>query len=73
MKKLTSVILLVVVLTGCDKPGGAADATPVTKPAETQRDEKIATLTRENLLHVVLKTEPAQLSPLGMTLRAASS
>ena len=71
MKKLTSVILLATVLAGCDKPGGAADAPPETKPEATQHDEKLVTLTKENLLHVVLKTEPAQLSSLGMALKAA--
>jgi len=71
INKLTSVILLAAVLAGCDKPGAAADAPPVTKPDEAQRDENIVTLTKQNLPHVVLTTEPAQLSALGMTLKAA--
>ena len=70
MKKLTAAILLAAVLAGCGKKDGAADAKPEAKP-ETKRDENIVTLTKENLQHVTLKTEPAKLSSLGMTLKAA--
>jgi multidrug efflux pump subunit AcrA (membrane-fusion protein) len=66
MKKLIAVILLAATLAGCGKKDETVEAKP-----EARRDENIVTLTRENLQHVALKTEPAQLSSLGMTLKAA--
>lgn len=70
MKKLTAYLLLAVALAGCGKKNETADAKPEAKP-EAKRDENIVTLTKENLQHVTLKTEPALLSSLGMTLKAA--
>jgi multidrug efflux pump subunit AcrA (membrane-fusion protein) len=70
MKKLTTCLLLAVALAGCGKKDEAATAKPEAAP-EAKRDENLVTLTKENLQHVTLKTEPAQLSNLGMTLKAA--
>lgn len=70
MKKLTVSLLLAVALAGCGKKDEPAAAKPEATP-EARHGENIVTLTRENLQHVTLKTEPAQLSSLGMTLKAA--
>ena len=70
IKKLITFTLLAAALTGCGKNDEAADAKPQTNP-EAKHDENIVTLTKENLQHVTLKTEPAALSSLGMTLKAA--
>jgi multidrug efflux pump subunit AcrA (membrane-fusion protein) len=70
MKKLTTCLLLAVALAGCGKKDKAATAKPEAAP-EAKRDENLVALTKENLQHVTLKTEPAQLSNLGMTLKAA--
>ncbi len=70
MKKLTTAILLAAVLAGCGKKDENVTAKPEAAP-EAKRDENIVTLTKENLQHVTLKTEPAALSSLGMTLKAA--
>jgi multidrug efflux pump subunit AcrA (membrane-fusion protein) len=66
MKQLLIFPLLAVVLAGCDKKEEAVE----TKP-EGKHDESIVALTKENLQHVALKTEPAALGSLGMTLKAA--
>jgi multidrug efflux pump subunit AcrA (membrane-fusion protein) len=70
MKKLTACLLLAVTLAGCGKKDEAADAKAEVAP-EPKRDENLVTLTKENLQNVTLKTEPAQLNSLGMTLKAA--
>lgn len=70
MKKFTTVLLLAVTLAGCGKKDEAADAKPEAA-ADAKHDENIVTLTQENLKNVTLKTEPAQLSNLGMMLKAA--
>ena len=70
MKKLTTYLLLAAALAGCGKKDEAADAKTEATP-EAMRDENIVTLTEENLQNVTLKTEPAALSSLGMTLKAA--
>ena len=69
MKKLSTVLLLAVALAGCGKNEATADLKPAAAP-EAKRDENMVTLTPENLKNVTLKTEPAQLSNLGMTLKA---
>jgi multidrug efflux pump subunit AcrA (membrane-fusion protein) len=68
MKLNIALVALVslVVLVGCHKPAAIAEA----KPAAAG-DAGVVTLTKENLQHVTLKTEPAQLGSLGMTLKAA--
>ena len=70
MKKLTTCLLLAVALSGCGKKDETAGVKLEAKP-EAKRDENLVTLTKENLQHVTLKTEPAKLSSLGMTLKAA--
>ncbi len=70
MKTLTAFLLLAVALAGCGKKDEAANAKPESKP-EAKREENIVTLTKANLENVTLKTEPAALSSLGMTLKAA--
>lgn len=70
MKKQTICLLLAVALAGCGKKDETADVKPEAK-SEAKRDENIVTLTKENLKQVTLKTEPAALSSLGMTLKAA--
>ena len=69
MKKLITCTLLAAALAGCGKKNEAADAKPEST-AETKHDENIVTLTKENLQHVTLKTERAETSSLGMTLKA---
>lgn len=67
MKKLITFALLAAALTGCGQK-----AEPATEAKqEAKHDENIVTLTPENLKHVTLKTEPATLSSLGTTLKAA--
>lgn len=66
MKTLTAFLLLAVTLAGCGKTDEAADAKTEAKP-----DENIITLTKEARANVTLDTKPAQLSSLGMTLKAA--
>jgi multidrug efflux pump subunit AcrA (membrane-fusion protein) len=64
---LFTVALLAGGLTGCGQK-----VEPVAEPkAESKHDENIVTLTPENLKHVALKIEPATLSSLGTTLKAA--
>ena len=70
MKKLIAFTLLAAVLTGCGKNEEAVEAKAESK-SETKPDGNIVTLTRENLQNVAVKTEPAQLSSFGMTLKAA--
>lgn len=70
MKKLTPFLLLIIALAGCGKKEAATETKPEAAP-EAKRDENLVTLTAENLKNVTLKTEPAQLSNLGMTLKAA--
>ena len=68
---LASVILLAALLAGCDKPDKAAEAPSQATSDEVQTDAQIVTLTKKNLPHVALKSAPAQLGALGMTLKAA--
>lgn len=64
---LFTIALLAVGLAGCgQKVEPAAEAKP-----EAKHEENIVTLTPENLKHVTLKIEPATLSSLGTTLKAA--
>ncbi len=70
MKKLIAFTLLAAVLTGCGKKESVVEAKAESK-SEAKPDENIVTLTKENLAHIELKTEAAQLGSLGMTLKAA--
>ena len=70
MKKLIAFTLLAAVLTGCGKKEEAVE-TKVESKSEAKPDGNIVTLTKENLQNVTIKTEPAQLSSFGMTLKAA--
>jgi len=70
MKKLITFTLIAAALTGCGKKEEAVDAKAEAK-SEAKHDENIVTLSKENLAHIELKTEAAQLSSLGMTLKAA--
>lgn len=70
MKKLTPFLWLCIALAGCAKQEAATETKPEAAP-EARHDENIVTLTQENLKNVTLKTEPAELSNLGMTLKAA--
>lgn len=70
MKKLITFTLLAAVLTGCGKKEAAVETKAASK-SEAKPDENIVTLTKENLAHIELKTEAAQLGSLGMTLKAA--
>ena len=69
MKRLFLVPLLAVALAGCGKKE-SAETKPEAAP-EAKHDENIVTLTKENLQHVTIKTEPAALGSLGMPLKAA--
>lgn len=64
---LFTIALLAIGLAGC---GQKAEPEAEAKP-EAKHEDNIVTLTPENLKHVALKTEPAALSSLGMTLKAA--
>ncbi len=66
MKQLLILPLLAVALAGC----GKKEAVVETKP-EAAHDANIVTLTKENLEHVALKSEPVVSGSLGMTLKAA--
>ena len=59
MKQNIALILLASlgVLAGCSQPEEKSEPAP-----EAKHDENIVTLTKENLQHVTLKTEPAALS-----------
>ena len=59
-----------IVLAGCGKKEAPGEAKGEAK-SEAKRDRNIVTLTKENLEHVEIKSEPAQLGNLGMILRAA--
>ena len=69
MKNPTLCLLLAVSVAGCGKNAELPAAKP--EATEVKRDENIITLTKENLQHITLKTESAQLGSLGMTLKAA--
>ena len=68
MKQTISLILLTALglLTSCSQPEETSEAKPETAP-----DANLVTLTQENLAHIELKTETAQLGSLGLTLKAA--
>lgn len=70
MKKLIAFTLLAAALAGCEKKESAVKDKTESK-SEAKPDENIVTLTKENLAHIELKTEAAQLGSLGMTLKAA--
>ena len=69
MKNPTLCLLLAVSVAGCGKNAELPAAKP--EATEVKRDENIITLTKENLQHITLKTESAQLGSLGMTLKTA--
>jgi multidrug efflux pump subunit AcrA (membrane-fusion protein) len=64
---LFTVVLVTGGLAGC---GQKAEPVAEAKP-DAKHEDNTVTLTPENLKHVTLKTEPAALSSLGMTLKAA--
>jgi len=68
MKRNLSLMLLLAlgVVAGCGKPEETSEAKPETTP-----ESNVVTLTKENLQNLTLKTGPAQLGSLGMTLKAA--
>ena len=66
IKPLLFATLFAIALAGC----GKKEAVPESN-AEPKRDENIVTLKKENLEHLILKIEPAQLGNLGMTLKVA--
>jgi multidrug efflux pump subunit AcrA (membrane-fusion protein) len=70
MKELIAVTLLAAILAGCGKKESPAEAKPEAA-SEAKHDENIVTLTKENLQHITITTEPAALGSLGMTLKAA--
>lgn len=70
MKKLITLTMLAAALTGCGKKEAAVEAKTEAK-SEAKPDENLVMLTKENLAHIELKTEAAQLGSLGMTLKAA--
>lgn len=74
MKQLSTYLLATgvaaIVLAGCGQKEASNESKAGAK-SDAKRDRNIVTLTKENLEHVELKAEPAQLGNLGMTLRAA--
>ena len=67
MKSFITLTLLAALATGCEKKESAAESETAT---QNQPADNVVTLTKENLQHVTIKTEPAQLGNLGMTLKA---
>lgn len=68
MKHLMTLTLLAALAAGCTKKEAAAETEAAT---ENRPADNVVTLTKENLQHVTIKTEPARLGSLGMTLKAA--
>lgn len=70
LKYILLVPLLAAVFAGC----GRKDAAVETKrETETAREQNIVTLTRQNLAHVEIKTEPVKRGDLEMTFKAAGT
>jgi cobalt-zinc-cadmium efflux system membrane fusion protein len=64
-------LVLLAALSGCDaKKDAAQPATEATADAKTKHEENVVTLTKENLAHVVIKTETVARGSLDMTLKA---
>ena len=61
-------LLVAIVLTGCGKSEATAEEA---EQPEAAHDENVVTLTKENLQHVEIKTEPVKLGSLDTTLKAA--
>lgn len=70
MKSLTAWLLLAAALAGCGKNDEAAPV-PTEAAPEAKHEDNLVTLTKEQLANVKLKSEPARLASLGMTLKAA--
>jgi multidrug efflux pump subunit AcrA (membrane-fusion protein) len=70
MKPLFLVPFIAVALAGCG-PTESASGTKPEAASNIEHDKNIVTLTKENLQHITLETEPAALGSLGMTLKAA--
>ena len=68
---LFTVALLSGGLAGCGQKTEPIGEAKAESKHEVRSNENIVTLTKENLAHIELKTEPAQLDSLGMTLKAA--
>lgn len=76
MKSVVSKLVLIFALaafplTGCDLRKKEALAEKENDKHAEKKDENIVTLTKENLQHVEIKTEPVARGALEMTLRAA--
>ena len=61
------IALILGVFASCSKKEGVAQE----EPAKAKQNENVITLTKENLDHVAIKTEPAALGDLEVTLKAA--
>ena len=59
--------LLLLALAGCTKK----ETVPENAEAGKKHEENIVSLTKENLTHVEIKTEPVALGSIDMTLKAA--
>lgn len=70
-KKIAPVALIFILGLGCAKKEASADNGTETKSESPSHKENIVTLKKENLQHVTLKIEPAEMGSLGMTLKAA--
>jgi multidrug efflux pump subunit AcrA (membrane-fusion protein) len=67
LKPILIAAIALLPLAGCTKKEAAAEKSE----AKEKHDENVVTLTKENLEHVEIKSEPAALGSLDMTLKAA--
>ena len=66
LRTLICSVVLIIALAACSKK----DKSDANADPEKKHEENIVTLTKENLEHVEIKTEPVTLGSLAITLKA---